>query len=253
MKKMQKRTGMGLLLSVIFLFLVVSCSPKASIPPPTGKTIDVKIANIAENQLLLTALETEELYLLSTDTLSIFDRKGHKVKPSALKNGMVITIAYEGAVLESYPLQLEQPKSIVIQKSADDLFQLYYTALNDLYGTDVGLNEDIHTIAFDLSQCSQLTTGEKSGLLYLFSQTYSMETLEGTYQQLVAQGYIDQEQLSFEDGILLTLSDIKEQGTTISFSMKKWRGGTGAVGQTDCKAILQNGAWVYETGNWWIS
>lgn len=155
--------------------------------------------------------------------------------------------------MESYPGQLSGVEFIKIVEQRDDMVGFYQTVINDLWQTDEGLNSDVDYIALDLSQITNLSDVEKQALVYLTSGQYGLTGLSATYDELVEQGYIDGENLYFEDGILFTFDIESTSDSSMSFDVTKWRSGLGAYFFMDCKAKKTKDGWTYEVGSEAIS
>ena len=79
-----------------------------------------------------------------------------------------------------------------------------------------------------------------------------MEVLEGTWQELADEGYIDEENLYFPDGVLITLAVTEGDREGFRFTLDKWRSGLGAVGCSG-EAGFDGQWWNYTIGEHWIS
>jgi hypothetical protein len=190
--------------------------------------------------------------MVSTE-LEIYDEDSKATDTAALRAGQEIEIGYTGGIMESYPAQPGGPVYIKILRHGDDLVGFYQSILNDLWNRDKGLNPDTGMLAFDLSQIGNMNEGEKSALVYTVSEAYGLTGMTGTFDELSEQGYINKEQLYFENGMLIRfeLSDVKEDRFT--FNVTKWRSGTGAYIFHDCKAVKKGGVWSYTIGSEMIS
>ena len=116
--------------------------------------------------------------------------------------------------------------------------------LADLWEVDAGLNEDITQLGVDLSGFTGLTEGEKAAVAYAFGMEHDILPVMGTWEELAEQGYIDRENLYWEDGCLFSIT-----GETGKFDAQKWRSGLGAYFFLDCTASMeQDGTWTYTVG-----
>lgn len=69
--------------------------------------------------------------------------------------------------------------------------------------------------------------------------------MAGTWAELVENGYIDGENLYWEDGCFFSIS-----GNAGNFDVQIWRSGLGAYFYGDCTgAMAPDGSWTYETGS----
>ncbi len=224
---------------------------------PSDIVLTARIMQIYGNSLLLANISEDanasDLYMVPTDSLVILSTDGSDVDKGALASGMIVEVAYDGVVMESYPMQLGNPSSIEIKDQGTDLMGFYKQVIDELYSEDTGLNDSISVLAFDLTGIVNLTGTEKSALVYVLGNAYGMESLQGTFDELCEQGYIDKEKLFFKSGLLFELSDTLAENNSFTFDISKWRSGLGAIGMQDCKAMYKDGVWTYIKGGMWIS
>ena len=181
--------------------------------------------------------------------------------------GALVEITWDGTVLESYPAQFGAVDSVrILEDDFNDLCRLYLDVLNDLWEVDPGLNDGITELGVDLSETS-LPESERSAVAYAFGMDHGLMPVEGTYQELVDQGYIDGEELFWEAGCLFSIKEIQDEDPVVfslpsigpgdeipdysgvRFDAEKWRGGTGAYSFTNCTAASLDGHWnVYTVG-----
>ncbi len=194
-----------------------------------------------------------DIYWINAEKADVIGASGSKLESDALKVGMLVDIVYSGVVMESFPMGLGGVKSIQIKEEPDDIAGLYTSVIKDLYETDEGLNSGIERIAFDFSGISNLTETEKTALVYRLGNSYGLEAIRGTFDELSEQGYIDKEKLSFETGLLFTIKVSTAKKDRFIFDANKWRGGDGADYYNNCTAIKANGSWTYTIGSSAIS
>ena len=119
--------------------------------------------------------------------------------------------------MESYPAQINASHITLLDDNL--LISAYEAVIADIYKEDDGLNGDITTMAFDFSQITGLTDHEKDKLMVNLEETYDYKIIEGTYDELVQQGIIDEKNPYFKDGILITIKnpsyDAKKDGTLL--------------------------------------
>ena len=175
--------------------------------------------------------------------------------------GALVEVTWDGTVMESYPAQFGAVDSVrILEDGFDDLCRLYLDVLNDLWEVDPGLNEGITELGVDLSETS-LSESERSAVAYAFGMDHGLMPVEGTYQELVDQGYIDGENLFWEDGCLFSIKETQDQDPVVfslpdfgpgdempdysgvRFDAEKWRSGTGAYFFSDCTAVSTDGQW----------
>lgn len=220
-------------------------------PPKSDAVLTGKIVKLYDKSFLLTGSKMGELYTVSS-ALDVYVG-GEKTDMSALAAGQTVEIGYSGMVMESYPMQLGSPEYIKIVKEGNDLVGFYENVIDELWDRDPGLNSNADVMAFDLSKAANLTEGEKSALIYIAAGARGLQGIAGTFDELSEQGYIDKENLSFKTGLLFTLTVSDAADESFTFSLKKWRSGTGAYGFDDCKAKKTDSGWHYTIGGEWIS
>ena len=244
---------------------------------PIHRYKTLKIIDGAENgNLILVGTETNFVYTLDTNGIEIMV-DGKKTELKDLEDGMPIDVYYEGD-FDNVPQKHDQPVDITsFCKSINghsigternpggslyDLSGLYLKVLEDLWEVDAGLNGDIKYISIDLSKApGELTEGEKSAISYIFAKAHDTQCLQLTFDELREQGYIEKDELYWEDGLLFSITDdmnAEEQYNglrVIKFDAQKWRSGTGAYFFNDCSASWpQMGTWSdYNVGGHAIS
>lgn len=237
----------------------------------------LKIIDGAESgSLILAGAETNFVYTLDAKGIEIMV-DGKKAELKDLEDGMPIDIYCEGN-FDNVPQKQGQPINITsFCKSINghsigternpggslyDLSGLYLKVLEDLWEVDAGLNGDIEYISVDLTKApGELTEGEKSAISYIFAKAHDKQCLQLTFDELREQGYIEKDELYWEDGLLFSITDdmkAEEQYNglrVIKFDAKKWRSGLGAYFFNDCSASWsQMGTWTdYNVGGHAIS
>lgn len=98
------------------------------------------------------------------------DADGKKLNISALKREMLVDIAYDGTVQESFPMGISNPAGIVIKSQSDDIAGLYRIVIDDLYRADSALNHNAGILAFNLNGVVNLRETEKTALIYFGRQ-----------------------------------------------------------------------------------
>lgn len=220
-------------------------------------TLTARIMEIKERSFLAANMAKDangaDIYWIHVGETDVTGSSGGKINSDALKEGMLVDILYDGVVMDSYPMQIGNMKSIRVREEGDDLAGFYMTVINDLYKTDPGLNGGIERMAFDFSGVSNLTETEKTALVYRLGSFYEMEAIRGTSDELSEQGYINNEKLSFETGILFVIEVLGAEADQFTFDIRKWRSGDGAYYFNDCTAKKTNGSWTYTVGSHMIS
>ena len=129
-----------------------------------------------------------------------------------------------------------------------DVCELYLQVLADLWNVDPGLNDGISQIGIDLSELSNLTEPEK------FASKHNLPFIAGTWEELCDQGYIDRDDLYWEDGLFFSIKTTKTTSKLTVFDAQKWRSGKGAYFFGQCTAKKsKDGTWSYTVGQEAIS
>lgn len=212
---------------------------------------------------------------------------GRPASASDLRDGMPLEIAFNGEILETYPVLLGDVYSVSgwsigTRQSPGgtlyDLCGLYLQALDDLWQRDPALNENISLVSLDLSQApGELLESEKSALVWRFGELHGAEALALTFEELENQGYLTASALStpapeegqdfshlwtqWDDGCLFTITpNGNHEGEIYSlpvlfFNAEKWRAPLAAYCLYDCSALWpEMGAWdSYSIGSEMIS
>ncbi len=239
--------------------LLTACSSEAAGPPsptpgeeeplPGDFSTDVyRIVDGAETGLLL--LAGTEGGAGSVFTLDVSDLD----LAQPLADGMLVDVTHNCVVQETFPLQWSagavQDVRPTEGQTTDDRFGLCLQVLEDLWAVDPGLNEGITELGVDFSGLTGFTDSEKAAVAYAFGMAHGIMPITGTYEELVEQGYIDGEELLWDDGCLFSITGSLEEG----FEAQKWRSGLGAYFYTDCTAkMAKDGTWSYEIGGEAIS
>ena len=143
-----------------------------------------------------------------------------------------------------------------------DVCELYLQVLEDLWNVDPGLNDGISQIGIDLSELSHLNKLEKETVMREFASKHNLPFIVGTWEELCEQGYIDKDNLYWEDGLFFSIKtnedavwnppNIKEGDPVpefTAFDAQKWRSGKGAYFFGQCTAQKNaGGKWSYTVG-----
>ena len=149
----------------------------------------------------------------------------------------------------------------------EDVCDLYLEVLEDLWDVDPGLNNGISQIGIDLSGLSHLTDSEKETVMNEFASKHSLPYIAGTWEELCEQGYIDKDNLYWEDGLFFSIKTnedaewnlpVTKEGDPVpeltAFDAQKWRSGLGAYYFGQCTAQKNaDGKWSYTVGQEAIS
>jgi hypothetical protein len=240
----------------------VNITVNSTIVPETAKPMEAilsaKVMDISGSSILLSNMAEDadraDIYRLNGDKLdNITDADGKKLDISALKRGMLVNIAFDGIVQDSFPMGISSPTGIVIKSQSDDIGGLYQTVIDDLYHTDSSLNHNAQILAFNLNGVVNMKETEKTALIYLVGNTYKKPAIAGTYEELCQQGYINKELLLFENGLLFTITDTNMTNGHFTFDADKWRSGEGAIIFKKNTAKKTKDGWKYTIGEEWIS
>lgn len=149
------------------------------------------------------------------------------------------------------PVSKDDPGNITIDIRTD-VCELYLEVLEDLWNVDSGLNHGISQIGIDLSELSHLTELEKETVMHEFASKHNLPFIAGTWEELCEQGYIDKDNLYWEDGLFFSIKT-NEGGNSgpeqTVFDAEKWRSGLGAYFFGQCTAQKNaDGKWSYTVG-----
>ena len=147
---------------------------------------------------------------------------------------------------------------ITTKEGVSDIYlcELYIKVLEDLWNVDPGLNNEISQIGIDLSELSNLTDDQKDYVMSHFASKHNLPYIVGTWEELCEHGYIDKENLIWEDGLFFSIKTnedaIKADSENLeytSFDAHKWRGGLGVYFFGQCIASKNaDGTWSYTVG-----
>ncbi|WZL74220.1 hypothetical protein QBE52_05635 [Clostridiaceae bacterium 35-E11] len=222
-----------------------------------SRILTAKVMDIDGTSILLADMTENAdqggIYSVNVDKTDIIRADGSTLDSSVLRRGMLVDVAYDGSIQESFPMELGGITDIYIKEQGDDIVGLYKTVVDDLYAVDSGLNSGAEILAFDLTGVSNLSQTEKIAFIYLLGNTYKKQTMKGTFEELCEQGYIDKDKLYFKKGLLFTIKDTELSGGRFTFDARKWRSGLGAYFYIDCTAKKTSAGWNYTIGSEAIS
>lgn len=224
-----------------------SAADAAEPTKPTEEPAAVKACRIVsgaeEGRLLLAGLEENGggLYRLSTEGLPVEGAV-------ELRSGMVVEVAYNGLIRESYPASFGEPSGLTVREgAADDRCALYLRALNDLWEADPALNSGIDLIGLDLSETS-LTEAEQRAVAWAFGEAHAVPVTDDISERIRKnENGFSQLENSFA-------FSIREEGdknrSDVVFSVTKWQSSLAAYGWVHCTAEQdKDGFWSsYERG-----
>ena len=165
-----------------------------------------------------------------------------------LSAGTLVEVTYDGSVMETWPAQFGGVTAVETARDGfDDRCALYLQVLEDLWNADSGLNGDLTYIGVDLSETS-LSDSERAAVAWAFAGKHGGELVTGTWEELADQGYIDRENLYWEDGVLFSITEkaepvyfMPEGMAAVTFDAEKWRSGLGAYFFCDCTSTQDGG------------
>lgn len=228
--------------------------------PDTARTL-CRIVDGAGSDTLVLAAQSEqgEVYTLAPGSIPV-TLDGKPADPDQLQNGMLVTIVTNGCVETIWPALFGEVYAIEAEsKGRDDRCGLVLGAFEELWQYDSALNEDVNILGIDIDEALLPSGNERMAVAWVFSCRHGTgaEFVTGTWQQLADEGYIDGENLYWEDGVLFSINSIEGKEQTdekLFFEVHKWRSGLGAVFFTECTATMdRSGAWSYEPGGFAIS
>lgn len=235
-----------------------SIEEKKSMEPLQGITFRAEVLDPEKGLLVAPDEDSNEFrssdrMAVNIDHAELVGSDGTLVTGEQLKFGDIVLISYNGTIAESYPAQITAFKVEVI--GHDELTDGYLKLIDDIFQEDEGLNGDIEMIALDTTDWVEANQVRKSLIFEKVKNIYGYEVMEGTYDELVEQGLIDQEQLYFPKGILIKISNMQYHAEkhTITCALSKWRSGLGAIGSDAVTALLHNGEWKVTKESMWIS
>lgn len=183
-----------------------------------------------------------DVYSLSTQGVSV----GYEDRTTdEIEEGALVEVQYSGAIEETYPAKLGSVASILVKADGfDDLSALYLDALDDLWEKDEGLSSGVKQLGLDLSE-TRLPPAEQGAVAVALGWEFNLPVTQGTWDELADQGYIDRENLVWEDGLFLNIEETDRSAAgRVTFTAGKWRSGLGAYYFTDCTSQQdKNGHW----------
>lgn len=263
---MEKKTKTMVLALALCLGLLAGCAAGESSPPDIEEepaqedTLTARIVSVGEGDSLLLAGESAgDIYRLSAQGLPVKAASGETLASQALEPGAMVTVSFFGGIMETYPARPADVTAVtVLEEEFDNLCALYAQVLEDLWAVDSGLNESgMEYVGVDLSK-TRLTPGEQSALAWAFGESHGLMSLEGSWEELVEEGYITSEPLDPEkpgenlfyqwpNGCAFALTEKEEaegSGDTVTFDATKWRSSLGAYSFCDCSASRdEEGRW----------
>ena len=228
--------------------------------PDTARILCRIVDGAGSDTLVLAAQnDSGEVYTLAPgDVLVTLD--GRPATPDQLQDGMLVTVVWNGCVDEVWPALFGKVYEIEAEsKGIDDRCGLVLEVFEDLWQYDSALNGELKILGFDIDEALLPLSSERMAAAWVFSCRHGTgaEFVMGTWQQLADEGYIDGENLYWEDGLLFSINGTEGKDQTdqkLFFDTQKWRSGLGAIFFTECTAKMdRSGSWSYESGGFAIS
>ena len=137
--------------------------------------------------------------------------------------------------------------------SKDHLGEIYTVALDSILLEDQALNDNMAFIAIDMSNFDDLDASDKEEILNYFEETYKVEVMDATFEQLQEIGLYNPDTTSL-DGVLLSIDKVHHKlNNTVILEGSKHRSGLGAIG-LDVKVQYKDNKWqTTEITLQWIS
>ena len=254
---------------VIALLLLGACGTGAdptgavsgSDAPGAAMTLRV-IDGEGTNSFVLAGENSGDLYTAAAKELTVY-LDGKPASPADLKNGMTLTVDAGYTVLETWPAQFTGTTVRALSDGGKndhgDLSGLYLQVLEDLWTQDAGLNGGAEYISVDLHDApGNLSAGEASAIAWIFAGRHNAQPLQLSFEELKANGYVPENTLYWENGVLMHISKTKngaDSAQKIKFDAEKWRSGDGAIFFMDCTAERGKGVqWEpYKPGHFAVS
>ena len=194
------------------------------------------------DELLLAGLREpyNDVYTVSKSALSDAGAYLEELRP-----GEMIALDFDGSVEETWPARLGSVTgATVMEDGRDRLYQCYLDVLEDLWEADPALHDGIMQIGFDLAS-TRLASSEQAAVALIFARDHgNLTPLLGTRQELTDAGFIDGENLVWDDGVLLSIQEKNDEPGKVLFDAELWRSGLGAYLFCDCESrMLLGGDW----------
>ena len=120
--------------------------------------------------------------------------------------------------------------------------EVYIAALDALMEEDPGLNNDMAFIAIDMSNFNYIDEDEQTEILNFFKETYQVDVMDATFEQLKEMGLYNEEDHSLY-GVLLKIEEVEFKfNNKVFFKASKFRSGKGAIG-VEGKVYYKNDEW----------
>lgn len=247
------------LIALMLALCLAGCSAPVSGPAPATsgagteyKAGEYRIADGTEDGSLLLAGQGEHgsLDRVSAENLTI-TLDGEAAVLSDLEDGMLATLYCVGEMQYTYPGGFYHPTRLeAVSKGADDRVGLVLQALEDLWSEDTALNENIEQLSVHIDEALVPNAAERDAAAWRFAELHQLPPpMTYSWKELCEEGYVNEEELSWEKGCYFELKAAEDAGTdkVLRFNAQKWRGGLAAIMYDGCTAKQKaDGSWSYE-------
>ncbi len=250
------------LLALICLFAVAvsaftGCTNSAAAenePTDTNENIiAAQIVSAKDGELLVTS--DSGLYFLTVGEKTSVSKDGKALEKTDLRPGMKIQIAFDGSVLETYPARIANIEAVKITAEEEDKISLYSEAVKHIFEERKGKDfyeENLETVALDLTELSELSKAEKTALEYVLRNYFFSHTeadlIRSSYEELSKSGRLKDGE--FKNGLIISIKSGKGKN---SFSLSLIAGSLCGYGYEKCTAKLKNGEWKISYDDVWVS
>ena len=213
------------------------------IAPPGAATMTCRVMEEEDGTLLLAQVDGGKADIFTASCREA-DVRFQDSTRTEIQAGDLVVIGFDGDIMETYPAQLGEVQAVWVQAQGfDDTVALCLEVFGDLAEEDAALAHGAQMIGLDLSQTA-LSPAEQSAVTLLLEWDTGLTVVQGTMEELGDQGYIDMENLYWEDGYFLSFTETERTDTSLTFSAQLWKSGLGALFYADCTtARTPNGPW----------
>ena len=161
-----------------------------------------------------------------------------------VKAGDLVEVIFRGDIMETYPAQLGDISQLWVRgEGFDDRHVRYLELFEEFVREDPALADDITQCGLDLSRTA-LTPAEQSAVAWMLEPKLGVPVMNATWEELAQQGYINREELYWEDGVFFSVTEKDSSAASLTFDAQMWRSGLGAQYFCDCTSSrTANGPW----------
>ncbi|MBR5533231.1 MAG: hypothetical protein IKU62_00060 [Ruminiclostridium sp.] len=212
--------------------------------PPGAATMTCRVMEEEDGTLLLAQADGRKADVFTASCREA-DIRFQDPSRTEIEDGDLVVIGFDGDIMETYPAQLGEVEAVWVQAEGfDDTAQLCLEVFQDLAEEDAALAHGAQMIGLDLSQTA-LSPAEQSAVALLLEWDTGLTVVQGTMEELGDQGYIDMENLYWEEGYFLSFTETERTDTSLTFSAQLWKSGLGALFLCDCTTTRPlNGPWA---------